>query len=338
MGRRVRLAAALCSGLLTVACAARPAAGLPDAAGVDALLRRVHAECMGIRTGATAGYIEALSNVDPEPFGIAIVTNEGRVFEAGESRVEFAIMSAAKPFTMALVLEQRGPEAIARIGVEPTGRPFNAVLTEPCNPLVNAGAIAATSLVDGAGPEQRWRHLLGFYGDCAGEPLTIQPGVLTSVRQGGARNREILARLEREGRIQGDPAEALELYNRQSCVGVTTVQLARMGATLANGGVNPDTDRRVLSPTAATSVLAAMSMAGMYDRSGAWAQAVGLPAKSGVGGGIVAVVPGRMAIAAFSPRLDEAGNSVRAAAAIRSIADGLRLSMYRISKDEEDRP
>ncbi len=312
------------------------------AAGADlqALVERVHASCVALRDGANADYIPALRDADPEGFGVAIVTVDGALYTAGDCDTPFAIMSAAKPFTAALVIEAVGTDALVeRIGVEPTGEPFNSVTAielhpeRSINPLVNAGAIAAVSMLGADDVEARWALLDDHFARLAGERLEVMDDVLASVGASNHRNRAIANLLFSYDRLYCEPAEALEAYNRQSCLAVTTVQLARMAACLANGGVRPSDDTRVVDAAVIDEVLAVTCMAGFYDESGRWAYTVGLPAKSGVGGGIWAVAPGRMAIAAWSPRLNGSGNSVRASAAIREIAQSLDLSLFRLPQD-----
>jgi glutaminase len=248
----------------------------------------------------------------------------------------FSIQSVSKPFTMALVMRDQGVDAIAsHIGVEPTGMPFNSIVAielnkqRSINPLVNAGAIAAVSMLKADSPADRWKQILDGYGEFAGEPLTLIDEVYVSEAETNYRNRAIANLLYAYDRLYSDPMEAVDVYTRQCSVGVTARQLAMMGATLANGGVNPKTGKSVLNKDYVDEVLAVMLMAGFYDEVGIWAYEAGLPAKTGVGGGIVAVVPGRMAIAAFSPRLNEAGNSVRALSAIQHISDTLELSLFK---------
>lgn len=285
--------------------------------------------------GDNAQYIPALAEADPDAFGIVIHTIDGDVIARGDTDRRFAIMSAAKPFTLALLLQQRGPEFVMkRIGVEPTGLPFNSLQgidpskNEPLNPMVNAGAITAVSLLQVEAPEQRWPMILDYYGQFAGEPLELMRDVYKSVSQSNYRNRALVNLLQVEGRLGADPASTLDVYNKQSCVAVTARQLAAMGATLANAGINPLNGKRVLAEDLVDEVLALMMLSGFYDESGWWAYTAGLPAKSGVGGGIVAIVPGKMAIVGYSPRLSAAGNSVRGMKAIQSISQDLGLSLF----------
>lgn len=314
-------------------------------------VRRAHAAYESLDDGETAHYIPALAGADPDRFGIVAMTIAGEVVAVGDTEVPFAIMSAAKPFTMALLLSQQGREVpLERIGVEPTGLPFNDLSgiersrNQPMNPMVNAGAITTVSLLKVDSPEQRWSLILDYFGDFAGEPLSLMGDVYKSVGTSNYRNRALVNLLQVNGWLGADPTSTLDVYNKQSCVAVTAKQLAAMGATLANGGVNPVTGKQLLDTELVDEVLSVMLLSGFYDESGRWAYNVGLPAKSGVGGGIVAVVPGRMALAAYSPRLSPAGNSVKGMRAIALIAEELRLGLFQLPQlegfqpDKRDRP
>ena len=302
---------------------------------VQQLLQQAWGEYKDLKEGKNADYIPALARVDPSLFGLALVTADGRVYEAGDSKYAFAIESVAKPFVLSLVMDELGAEAVARkVGVEATGMPFNSIIAieqhaaRTVNPLVNAGAIATTGLVGGESPAQRWSAIIGRLNAFAGRELTVNQEIYKSESQTNSRNQSIAALLKSYGLIQGDPAVALDLYTRECSVALTTRDLATMGATLANGGVNPLTGKQVLRPENVRGVLSVMMTAGLYDGSGGWSYRVGLPAKSGVGGGIIAVVPGRFGLAAFSPPLDEAGNSVRAQRAILFIASRLGANLF----------
>lgn len=321
--------------VLLLACPAVLAAELPPPQDLQRLLADVHGSLLSDGDGSLPDYIPALTEADPERFGIAVVFTDGRTVSVGDAQVPFAIMSAAKPFTAALVMQQSGRETIReRIGVEPTGAPFNsieAIEAHPqrsVNPLVNAGALAAVSLLAGDGPEAQWDGLLAWYRRLADAEVAVDPAIYASVRESGWRNRAAAALLRDYGRLYGEPEDVRDVYNRQSSVMVSTRELAMMGAVLANGGVHPVSGERLLEPELVSATLAIMTMAGMYDHAGEWAWQVGLPAKSGVGGGIVAVAPGRLSIAAYSPRLDEQGNSVRAQRAIRLLAGRLGLGLF----------
>jgi glutaminase len=268
-------------------------------------------------------------------FGISVVSTDNQSVNKGELKYAFSIQSISKVFTLALAMEELGAEKVfEKIGCEPTGRPFNSPLavvdmpTHTGNPYVNAGAIATTSLISGRNAEEKWNKILAFYSKAAGEKLTLIDEVYKSEAATNAGNKALAMLLNKYERIYADPFESVDIYTKQCSVGVNTLQLARMGATLANGGVNPATGERVIKSENVPHILSAMTMAGLYDGSGGWAWHVGLPAKSGVGGGIVAVVPGKGAIAVFAPPLDEAGNSVKAQKVISYAAKKLELNLF----------
>jgi glutaminase len=294
-----------------------------------------HAKHRTKRGGKNATYIPALATVDPELFGICVVTVDGQVFSAGDADREFALESISKVLTAALAIEQVGPQVFHRkVGADPTGEAFNSVLAlemhndKPNSPMVNAGAMTATSLISATDADDRWRQILQIQSDFAGRPIPISDEIAASERATNFHNRAIAWLLLCGGYMYCDPMEACDVYTLQCSTLVTTVDLAMMGATLASGGINPLTGKRVLKPANVPPVLALMAMEGLYTASGDWAYTVGLPAKSGVGGGLVAVSPGKLAIAAFSPPLDKAGNSVRAQAAIAQIANTLKLGLF----------
>jgi glutaminase len=327
------------------AAAARTAPAVAAAPGTEsfqALVDDAHARFAGVRDGKNADYIPILATIPSDLFGVAIATRDGHVYTAGDVDYRFSIQSVSKPFTAALVMQQHGTaEVIAeKIGVEPTGLPFNSKLAleiykaKSVNPLVNAGAIAAVSLVKATSEKDRWQKILANLEDFAGDPkLPLLQKVYDSEYSTAFGNRGIANLLYNSERLYSEPEEALRVYTKQCSVGVNTVDLALMGATLANGGVNPRTGKRVLDEHMVPELLAIMMTAGFYDESGRWSFDAGLPAKTGVGGGIVAVVPGRFAIAAFSPRLNEAGNSVRAQKAIRHIAGKLGVGIFGPNSD-----
>ncbi len=302
---------------------------------VHRILDATWAELGRDSSGAQSGLYPALAAADPDRFGLSVVATDGRVFDRGDAHAGFALMSVAKPFTFALVCARLGPQqARAELGANATGEEFNAVgpvLAAPdgrTNPLVNAGAIATCSRLPGAGLEQRWDHLRAGLSAFAGRELRLDTELYASVSATNHRNREITAALEARGALASDPEEALELYTRQSSLRVSAHDLAVMGATLAGGGVNPVTRRRVVAPELCPPVLAVMATAGMYERSGDWLYDVGLPGKSGIGGGIVTVSPGKAGMGSFSPRLDEAGNSVRGVLAAARLSHELGLHLF----------
>ena len=287
------------------------------------------------RGGKNAAYIPALAEVDPQLFGICVVTVDGQTFSAGDADHEFALESISKVLTAALALEQVGAREFHRkVGADPTGEAFNSVLAlelhnnKPMSPMVNAGAMTAASLVSATDADDRWRQILEIQSNFAGRPISVGEQIVASERATNFQNRAIAWLLLCGGYMYCDPMEAVDIYTLQCSTLVTTVDLAIMGATLANGAVNPVTGKRVIARANVPPVLALMTMEGLYTTSGDWAYTVGLPAKSGVGGGLVAVSPGKLAIAAFSPPLDQAGNSVRAQAAIAQIAHTLELGLF----------
>lgn len=317
-------------GLIPVACSAAT-----SDADLQRAIEEAHAEFKDVDEGANANYIPILDTVPSDLFGIVIVTRDGDVFSVGDVDYRFSIQSVSKPFTAALIMAQQGPEAVRdKIGVEPTGLPFNSKIAielypdRSVNPMVNAGAIAAVSLVEADSEEARWNlvhdNLEGF----AGGELPVLEEVYTSEYETAWSNRAIANLLFNYERLYADPEETLRVYIRQCSVGINARDLAIMGATLANGGVNPISGRRMLPAEHVPELLAIMAAAGFYDESGEWMFSAGLPSKTGVGGGVVAVVPGEFAIAAFSPRLNEAGNSVRAMRAIRRIAGQLGVGLF----------
>jgi glutaminase len=302
---------------------------------LQSVVDEAHAKFKDLKDGKNADYIPILATIPSDLFAVAIVTKDGRVYSAGDAEYAFSIQSVSKPFNAALVMQNQGPEAIAdKIGVEPTGMPFNSKIaielykTRSVNPLVNAGAIASVSMVQAKDEEERWHKVHGNLNDFAGTELPLLDEVYRSEYETSWSNRAIANLLYSYERLYADPEESMRVYTKMCSVGVTTKQLAVMGATLANGGVNPITGKRVLNEEHVPELLAVMLTAGFYDESGQWSYTAGLPSKTGVGGGIVSVVPGEMAIAAFSPRLNEAGNSVRAMNAINHISSELRLSIF----------
>ena len=307
----------------------------PTREQVEAVVKEAYNRFLSDTSGKNADYIPELAHVDPKLFGIAIVTTDNQVVTVGDVDYAFSIQSISKVFTLALAMEELGPDKVFdRIGNEPTGRPFNSVeavvdmKTHTGNALVNAGAIATASLITGATKDDKWNKILAFYSKAAGEKLSVIQKVYESEAATNTGNKALAALLLKYERIYSDPLAAVDNYTKQCSVGVTAKQLAVMGATLANFGMNPVTGEQVIKRENVPEILSAMSMAGLYDSSGGWAWQVGLPAKSGVGGGIIAVVPGKGAVAAFAPRLDEAGNSVKAQKAIAYIADKLGINLF----------
>lgn len=294
----------------------------------------IHAELLPLRDGEVADYIPELTRVDHDAFAIAVVTADGHTYAVGDEATPFTIQSISKAFVYAAALADRPRSAVReRVGVEPSGEAFNSISLDPRtgaprNPMINAGAIATTALVAGASPAEQWTRILGFLSACAGRQLDVDEAVYGSESATGFRNRAIAWMLRNFGKTADDPMPALENYFRQCSVRVTVRDLAVMAATLACGGFNPVSREQVMEEATVESVLSVMATCGMYDASGAWLYDVGMPAKSGVGGGIIAVLPGRLGIAVFSPRLDAQGNSVRGLAACRRLSRELGLHVF----------
>jgi len=307
---------------------------LPPADAIVRALDTVHDEVRPVTDGVNSPVYPMLASADPDQFGLSLVGVDGSVHERGDAGVPFALMSVAKPFTFALVSAELGPQrARAELGVNATGDAFNAV--EPVldrdgrtNPMVNAGAIATCSRLPGSSAEEQWTHLLDGLSAFAGRELCLDEELYANVMATNVRNRQLTEALASRGLLAGAPEDALVLYSRQSCVDVTAHDLAVMGATLADGGVNPVTGRQVIPAALCHYVLAVMTTAGMYEHSGDWLYDVGLPGKSGIGGGIMVVCPGKCGLGSFSPPLDEAGNSVRGVRAAARLSTELGLDLY----------
>jgi len=302
----------------------------------QAAVNAAYTKFKGDTEGKNADYIPALAKVDSNLFGIVLITVDGKIYTAGDVSTEVSIQSISKVFTMAQVIQEQGPESIEkRIGVDATGARFNSIIAVEAvktvvgtgapemNPLVNPGAISATSMVTGTTADQVWKKIIGTYNDYAGRSLSVLQDVYKSESDTNQRNQAIGALMLAYGYIKNNWQQAVDLYTRQCSVGVNAKDLATMAATLANGGKNPVTGKQVIDDANVPEVLAVMATAGLYDDSGKWLYHTGLPAKSGVGGGIIAVSPGKFGIAVVSPPLDAAGNSVRAQRAITAISNDL---------------
>lgn len=296
-----------------------------------------YAKFKDLKEGANADYIPELAKVDPNIYGIALVTVDGKIYTAGDLKSEVSIQSISKVFTMAQVIEELGPEAISeKIGVDATGMRFNSIVAvelqkgKEINPLVNPGAIAATSLIKGSTYKEKWDHILAVHEAFAGRDLKVDEPVYESEAATNQRNQAIAQLLLAYGRMYFDPAEATDIYTKQCAIGVNAKDLAVMASTLANGGTNPITKTKVVSPATVSHTLPVMATAGLYDDSGKWLYNVGLPGKSGVGGGIIAVCPGKFGIAVISPPLDAAGNSVKAQKTIEYVVNKLGANPYSI--------
>src|SRR6188508_1025988 len=308
---------------------------------VQAAVNAAFAKHRHLQEGKNADYIPALAKVDPNLFGIAVVTPDGKVYSAGDVKTEVSIQSISKVFTMMQVIQEQGLESIEkRIGVDATGARFNSIIAVEAvkttigagapemNPLVNPGAISSTSMVKGGSADEVWKKIIGIHNDAAGRSLTVLQDVYKSESDTNQRNQAIGALMLAYGYIKDNWQQAVDLYTRQCSIGVNARDLATMAATLAAGGRNPVTGKKVMDANKVPGVLAVMATAGLYDDSGKWLYHTGLPGKSGVGGGIIAVAPGKFGIAVISPPLDDAGNSVRAQKAIMEIVNRLGGNPY----------
>jgi glutaminase len=305
---------------------------------VQRYLDQIALTCADTGEGAVADYIPELGAVDPDQFGLALAMHRGSLYTVGDAHTPFTIQSVSKPLTYALALALKGFDAVdAKLGVEPSGEAFNEISVDPethrpKNPMINAGAIVAASLVcDPDDPRAGFARLLDWYSAFAGRSLVVDEAVYQSEKSTGARNRAITYMLQSLGMLDVDPELAVDLYFRQCSVQVTAEDLAVIGATLAAGGNNPRTGRDVCAPHLVRRVLSVMTTCGMYDGAGDWVSAVGLPAKSGVSGAVLAVLPGQLGIGVFSPRLDEHGNSVRGVTACRRLSADLGLHMFNVA-------
>jgi glutaminase len=335
LGKTIAAAVAF---LVALAVAA-PSAPAQTAAQIDSAVKAAHGKYKDLKEGKNADYIPALAKVDPKIYGIAVVTTDGKAYTAGDLKSEVSIQSISKVFTMAKVIEESGHDSIVkRIGVDPTGMRFNSIVAvefaqkvlggPEINPLVNPGAITATSMVKGANRDAIWKSILSYYSDLAGRPLSVNQEVFKSESDTNQRNQAIGYLMYAYEFIKTDPMRATDIYTEQCSVNANAKDLATMAATLANGGKNPVTHKQLVKVENVPGVLAVMAMAGLYDNSGKWLYATGLPAKSGVGGGLIAVSPGKFGIAVISPPLDDAGNSVRAQKAIADISNALGANPY----------
>ena len=338
---RVRAGALLLAVALLTLSAPSLQAQSPAAADIQKAIDAAYAKYQNLQEGKNADYIPALAKVDPKLFGIALVTADGKVYTAGDVKTEVSIQSISKVFTMSQVIQEQGPDAIAKtIGVDATGMRFNSIIAiegvktvvgagaPEMNALVNPGAISATSMVKGATADEVWKKIIGFHNDAAGRSLSVLQDVYKSESDSNQRNQAIGALMLAYGYIKANWQQAVDLYTRQCSIGVNAGDLATMAATLAFGGKNPITGKQVLDAAKVPGVLAVMATAGLYDDSGKWLFRTGLPGKSGVGGGLIAVSPGKFGIAVVSPPLDDAGNSVRAQRAIADISNALKGNPY----------
>jgi glutaminase len=308
---------------------------LPEPELVQKLVSKAHARFKSNTEGENSQVYPALARVPSDLFGVCVVGTSGRVYAAGDVEYPFTIMSVSKPFVFALVCELIGPDAAReKLGASATGLAFNSLAAVEravdgrTNPMVNAGAIATTSLVPGATAQEKWTFIHAGLSRFAGRTLPLNDEVYASATETNFRNRGIAYLLQSYNRIYSDPMEATDLYTRQCSLNVTAKDLAAMGATLADGGVNPLTKERVVSSSVCHYALAVMTTAGMYETSGDWLYDIGVPGKSGIGGGIVSVSPGKGGFAAFAPLLDTYGNSVKGQLAARYLSQCLGMDLF----------
>ncbi|WP_127791816.1 glutaminase A [Agromyces sp. LHK192] len=307
---------------------------LPGWDDVESLVVEAWQRNRGVDDGTVADYIPILAEADPTAFGIAVVEVDGDTHDVGDVDVAFSIQSISKAFVYALVCAEIGHEAVLeRVGVDNTGLPFNSVMAvelaagHPRNPMVNAGALATTALIPGD-PADQWRFIVDGLSRFAGRALELDDVVYGSEAATNQRNRAIARLLESYGRIDRDPLEVVDVYTRQCALRVTAHDLAVMAATLADGGVNPITREQVVPATVCRDTLAVLAASGLYEHSGEWLFEIGLPGKSGVAGGVIAVVPGKAGIGTYSPPLDRAGNSVRGQRAVAFLSRALGLNLF----------
>jgi len=307
----------------------------PQPEQVEELVREAYERYRANLHGSVADYIPALAGASPELFGISVVGARGRHVDIGDAGTRFSIQSVSKPFVFALVCEAIGYEAArVRLGVNSTGFPFNSLMAvelnghRTMNPLVNPGALATTSLVPGDTVDEKWEEIRSRLSRFAGRQLSVNEGVYESEAATNLRNHGIASLLASYQRLYGDPDEVTDLYTRQCSLDVTVHDLAVMGATLSNGGVNPISGDQVVERGVCRRVLAVMATAGLYELSGDWLYEIGVPGKSGVSGGIVTVSPGKGGLATFSPPLDAAGNSVRGQLVTKYLAERLGLNVF----------
>ena len=308
---------------------------LAEGAAMQELLEELHQRYRSLDEGKLADYIPELAKANPHSFGISLVTADGKHYEVGDCSTRFTIQSISKPFVYGIALEDFGrEEVLRRVGVEPTGDAFNSIIRldekskRPYNPMVNAGAIATSNLIAGQGPADRLNRLMEVFATYVGHELSADMSVFLSERSTGHRNRAMAHLMLNFKMIGSNVEEILDLYFQQCSLLVTSTDLAWMAATLANGGVNPGTGRRALSHLYVRDLLSVMFSCGLYDFSGEWAYRVGLPAKSGVGGGMLVVAPGRLGIGVYSPLLDEHGTSVRALHVCQDLSSRLGLHVF----------
>ena len=307
-----------------------------DASPFTAYLRELKTKYQDLNTGEVASYIPELSKANPDHFGICVITCDGQVYEVGDTEETFTIQSISKPLTYGIALQDSGKqEVLKKVWMEPSGEAFNSISLDPSgrplNPMINAGAIATTGLVEGVTARQKIHRILDTFSRYAGRPLQIDQTIYRSESETGHRNRAIAYMLRNFNIFSDDPMPSLEAYFMQCSILVNCRDLAFMGATLANNGVHPISGQRAVIGDYVESILSVMASCGMYDAAGEWLYNVGMPAKSGVGGGILAVLPGQLAVAVYSPRLDKHGNSVRGVAVCRELSARYNLHLFNAS-------
>ncbi|RNW18970.1 glutaminase A [Citrobacter werkmanii] len=299
------------------------------------IIDQAHQKYKSNNDGKVADYIPALATYSPKNFAITIATVDGKIYQVGDVNKPFPMESLSKVFTLALAMEQHGPQVVLeKLGANATGMPFNSGLAveltkgAPENPLVNAGAMSTVSLIEAKDKTDRWNKILDNLNVWADATLTVNEPVFKSEMETNQHNQALAKLMESYNSFYGNTDDAVEIYTRQCSVDITVEQLAKMGAVLANKGKSPFNGKQLLNEKYVPQVLAEMAIAGLYDGSGKWLYTVGIPAKSGVGGGMVAVVPGEYAIAVYSPPLDEAGNSVRAQKTIEYVAEATEANVF----------
>lgn len=305
---------------------------------LQTFLEKLHHTYSATDAGQIADYIPELSKANPDWFGISVVTTDGQAFNVGDTAQKFTIQSMSKVFSYGLALEDHGRDVLLeKVGVEPTGDPFNSIIRldegshRPYNPMINAGAIATTSLLKGDGPTDKLNRILKMFERYTGHEVFIDMPTFISERATGHRNRAMAHLMLNFGMIDKDIEAALDLYFQQCAVMVTCCDLATMAATLANHGINPVTETRAIHEDYVRDLLSVMYTCGMYNRAGEWAYRVGVPAKSGVSGGILAVIPGKAGIATFAPPIDENGNSVRGLRVFEALSKEYNLHLFDLS-------
>jgi glutaminase len=314
---------------------------LPPPESVRTVVMEAYERFGSIAEGKNSQVYPALAEVPGTLFGICVVGTSGDVYSAGDAHHEFSIMSVSKPFIFALACDALGPEqAREKLGVNSTGLPFDSLCAIErsedgrTNPMVNAGAIATTSLVPGTTAELKWQFIHDGLSRFAGRMLSLNAAIYASASETNFRNRGIARLLQSYGRIYFDPAQGIDLYTRQCSLNVSARDLAVMGATLADGGVNPLTKARVIEASNCRYALAVMTTAGLYETSGDWLYDVGLPGKSGIGGGIVTVSPGKGGLGTFAPPLDKAGNSVKGQVVAKFLSERMGLNLFASSPND----